>query len=58
MSDEVNIQMQDKAGVWRTVHTTNNNPQQILSSMKSIQSRYPDLRVRTVAQDGRLVDFL
>ena len=56
--DGVNIQIQDKAGVWRTVHTTNNNSQQILSGMKSIQSRYPDVRVRTVGSDGRLIDML
>jgi len=54
----VDIQIQDRSGTWRTVHTTQNPSQQILLNMKSIQSRYPDKRVRAIGKDGRLIDLL
>lgn len=56
--DSVDIQAQDKSGVWRTYHTTQNNSQRILSEMQSLQRNFPDYRIRAVDQNGRVVDIL
>lgn len=56
--DRVEIQAQDTTGNWRTYHTTDTNSQRILSEMKSLQSRYPDYRIRAIDQNGRVVDIL
>jgi len=56
--DQVQIQAQDKSGMWRTYHITSNNSQRIISEMRSLQSRFPDYRIRAVDQNGRLVDIL
>jgi hypothetical protein len=56
--DRVEIQAQDTTGNWRTYHITDTNSQRILSEMKSLQSRYPDYRIRAIDQNGRVVDIL
>ena len=56
-NDNVEIQIQD-TGTWKTVHVTQNQSQQVLINMKSIQSRYPDKRVRAVDSVGRLIDLI
>jgi hypothetical protein len=56
--DQVQIQLQDTTGNWRTYHVTQNNSQRILSEMQQLSSRFPDQRVRAVDMDGRLVDIL
>jgi len=56
--NQVQIQLQDTTGNWRTYHVTQNNSQQILSEMKQLSSRYPNQRVRAVDMDGKLVDIL
>jgi hypothetical protein len=54
------IQAQDTSGNWRTYHVTQAGPnmQRVLSEMKSLKQRYPDYRVRTIDDDGRVVDIL
>jgi hypothetical protein len=56
--NQVQIQLQDTTGNWRTYHVTLNNSQMILSEMKQLSSRYPNQRVRAVDMDGKLVDIL
>jgi hypothetical protein len=56
--NQVEIQLQDITGNWRTYHITLNNSQMILSEMKQLSSRFPDQRVRAVDMDGRIVDIL
>jgi hypothetical protein len=56
--DRIEIQAQDTSGMWRTYHVTMNNSQRIVAEMRSIQSRYPNYRVRAVDQNGRVVDIL
>ena len=56
--DDVEIQLQDTTGNWRTHMITSNNSQMILIRMKELKARHPDLRVRAVTRDGRLVDML
>jgi hypothetical protein len=56
--DQVEIQLQDTTGNWRTFHITQNNSQRILSEMQQLSSRFPDQRVRAVDMNGRIVDIL
>jgi hypothetical protein len=58
MNDQIEIQAQDTSGMWRTYHVTMNDSQRILAEMRSIQSRYPNYRVRAIDQNGRVVDIL
>lgn len=55
--DYVDIQMQ-VGGVWQTTRSCPNDPQYYLPEMKSVKEIHPDLRVRTVDKDGRLLDML
>jgi hypothetical protein len=57
MSD-VQIQAQDTTGNWRTYLIVKNQSQRILSEMRSLQSRYPNYRIRAIDNDGRVVDIL
>jgi hypothetical protein len=55
MDNDVEIQAQDTIGNWRTYHITNiSNSQVVLIEMKSLKSRFPDLRVRAVDRSGTL----
>jgi hypothetical protein len=56
--DQVDIQAQDTSGIWRTYHTTQNQPQKILIEMQSLKRNNPNFRVRAVDKNGRLVDML
>jgi hypothetical protein len=59
MDNDVEIQVQDTTGSWRTYHITNNtNSQIVLAEMRSLKSRYPDFRVRAVDRTGHLIDLL
>ena len=58
MTNGINIQAQDTSGNWRTYSIVMNNSSRILDEMKSLQSRYPNYRVRAVDQSGRVVDIL
>jgi hypothetical protein len=56
---DVEIQAQDTTGNWRTYHVSNtNNPQLVLAEMKSLNSQFPNFRVRAVDRTGRLIDLL
>jgi hypothetical protein len=57
MSD-IQIQAQDTTGNWRTYLIVMNQSQRILSEMRSLQSRYPNYRIRAIDSDGRVVDIL
>jgi hypothetical protein len=56
--ENVDIQIQDRSGNWRTIHTTQNQSQLMLINMKAVQSRYPQSRVRAVNKAGQLIDLL
>ena len=55
--NDVEIQLQDQSGMWRTYLITINNSQMIQIRMKELKDQYPELKVRTVDSTGRLVDF-
>ena len=58
ITDDILIQFLDNGRTWRTAATTINQQQRIISEMKSIQSRYPQSRVRAVNRAGQLIDVL
>ena len=58
VTDDILIQFLDKGHTWRTAAITINQSQRIISEMRSIQSRYPDSRVRAVNKAGQLIDLL
>lgn len=55
--DYAEVQIQDYSGNWITVSNVENNLQRVGFELRSVQSRYPDRRVRAV-KDGRLIDML
>jgi hypothetical protein len=58
MSDNIQIQVQDDTGNWRTYQITINNSQMIRSAMRQLKEQFPENRVRAVDMDGRFVDML
>ena len=56
--DYVSVQIQDYGKNWITVSNVVNDLQRIGFELRSVQSRYPDRRVRAVDQNGRLIDLL
>lgn len=58
MSDMVQVQVQFLGGMWRTVTSVMNSSQYIIRAMHNAQHAYPDKRIRTVDQNGRLIDML
>ena len=52
------IEYQDVSGNWITSVTVPNEPPVVLNGMKSVAVLYPGKRVRTVDEDGRLIDIL
>jgi len=56
--DWITIQFQDLSGNWRMITQTQNIPAMITSRMRSVQSNYPNSRVRAVDSNGRIVDML
>lgn len=55
--DRVEIQVQ-VVGVWQTYSNTLNDPQYILLEFKNAKNTYPDLRVRAIDSNGRLIDMM
>jgi hypothetical protein len=52
------IQIQDYSKLWVTVVRVVNNLQRIGYELRSVQSRYPDRRVRAIDNQGKLLDML
>ena len=53
--DYVDVQIQDRSGVWVTVSNVFNDLQRIGFELRSVASRYPDRRVRAVDKSGRIL---
>ena len=56
--DQIEIQVQDLTGNWRTYSVTQNILALIISAMRSLKDQFPDQRVRAVGGGGRLIDIL
>jgi ribulose bisphosphate carboxylase small subunit len=58
MYDEAHIQLQDGSGMWRTYTITINQSQKVLMEMQNLKRNHPNLRVRAVDKNGRVIDIL
>lgn len=56
-SDYAEIQVQ-VSGNWQTLVRTLNDSQYILNEMKNAKNIYPELRIRAVDKDGRVLDMM
>lgn len=56
--DNIEIQLQDDTGNWRTCHVTKNIPAMIVAGMRQLASQFPGKRIRAVTNEGRVVDIL
>jgi hypothetical protein len=54
----IEIQAQDLSGNWRTYTMTQNSSILILEAMKALKWQFPELRVRSIDGNGRLVDLM
>ena len=57
MIDQVEIQLQDESGNWRTMAVTVNDSQQIRARTDEVKRQFPSGRIRAVDARGRLVDL-
>ena len=58
MIDQVEIQLQDESGNWRTSAVTVNISAIIRARMDEVKRQFPNGRVRAVDGDGRMVDWV
>lgn len=58
IAQNIEIQMQDINGNWRTMQVVQNIPALIISGMRQVQSQFPGHRVRAVDSNSRVVDIL
>lgn len=56
--DNIELQIQDDTGNWRTCHVTLNESQRIISGMRQLSEQYPHKRIRAVDSNKRIVDIL
>ena len=56
--DYVDVQIQERTGVWVTVSSVFNDLQRIGFELLSVASRYPDRMVRAIDKSGRLIDLI
>jgi hypothetical protein len=56
--DQIEIQLQDTTGNWKTYSVTQNISTLIISAMRSLKDQFPDQRVTAVDGNGRLVDLI
>jgi hypothetical protein len=56
--DQIEIQVQDTTGNWRTYSVTQNISSLILQNMKELKQQFTNQRIRAVDNQGRLIDFM
>ena len=54
----VEIQLQDDLGNWRTFNVTRNIPAMIVAGEKQLSAQNPGRRIRAVNSNGQIVDIL
>lgn len=55
---DVEIQLQDDTGNWRTYHVTRNISAMVVAGMRQLANQFPGRRVRAIDTNGRIVDIL
>ena len=58
MIDQVEIQLQDDSGNWRTMAVTVNVSAIIRARMDEVKRQFPNGRVRAVDASGRMVNWV
>lgn len=56
--DQIEIQIQDSTGNWRTYAMPQNISAMIMARMKELRWQFPDYRIRAIDQNGRVVDMM
>jgi len=56
--DNIQVQLQDETGNWRTYTITPNQSLLYRQAMQQLKWNFPNARVRAVDNDGRLVDIM
>lgn len=56
--DNIELQILDDTGNWRTCHVTRNISPLIISGMNQLASQFPGKRVRAVDRYGNLVNIM
>jgi len=56
--NNIELQIQDDVGNWRTCHVTKNIPAMIIAGMRQLEQQFPGHRVRAVDSNWRVVDIL
>lgn len=51
------MQVQDQTGMWRDTAATTHEPQVYLARMNEATQNHPGMRVRTIDENGRLLDI-
>jgi hypothetical protein len=54
----VEIQLQDDLGNWRTFNVTRNIPTMVIAGMRQLSYQNPGKRIRAVTTNGQIVDIL
>ena len=57
-NNNIELQIQDINGNWRTCHVTQNIPAMIIAGMRQLEYQFPGHRVRAVDSNWRVVDIL
>ena len=52
------VQVQDQTGMWRDTAATTHDPQVYLARMQEATQNHSGMRVRTVDENGRLLDII
>ena len=55
---DVEIQLQDDLGNWRTFNVTRNIPAMVIAGMRQLSYQNPGKRIRAVNTNGQIVDIL
>lgn len=55
---QIEVQVQGRAGNWSTVMVVQNLPQNITTALRTVARANPGCRVRAVDGAGRLVDLI
>lgn len=56
--DMVELQVSNPNNTWRKVYTSNKDPLYYVPQLKRLKDQYPNLRVRAVTSDGKLLDMI
>lgn len=56
--DNVEIQVLDITGNWRTCHVTRNISSQIVMEMNQLSDRFPGQRIRAIDNRGNIVNIM